>query len=220
MIPKLSGPRLAPPSGGPPRHLVVLLHGYGANGADLIALGPHVQSALPDALVVSPDAPEPCGHMASGFQWFALSMDGDRLAGRQLGLPAARPVLAQFLEDLWAETGLGADRTVLAGFSQGAMLALHVGLSLPEPLMGIVAISGAFVAPEGFGPTTPKTPVCLVHGDLDTVVPPGGSVAAERDLAAAGFTVRHHVSCGVGHGIAPDGLAFALDFLGEIARRD
>lgn len=211
---------LAPASGGAPTSVVVLLHGYGSDGSDLIALGPHLHSVLPGALIVSPNAPEPCPVNPSGYQWFALDYAGDRVAARQSGLPLARPVLVRFLADLWDQTGLGAGDTVLAGFSQGAMMALHAGFALETPLAGILAFSGAFVPPEGFGPTAPKPPVCLVHGALDVVVDPRASAEAERELAAAGVDVRHHVSPGTGHGIAPDGLAFALDFLAEtVARR-
>lgn len=211
---------LAPRSGGAPRQAVVLLHGYGSDGNDLISLAPHWQPVLPEALFLAPNAPEPCRHLDVGHQWFDVEFDGDRLASRQAGVALARPVLVRFLEDLWAQTGLSASDTILAGFSQGAMMALHAGLSLPEPLMGIVAFSGAFVPPEGFGPTSIKPPVCLVHGDLDTVVDAHLSAEAEQALAAAGISVRHHVSHGVGHGIAPDGLAFATAFVREISGSD
>ena len=213
---KLSGPMLPPQSGGAPQQAVVLLHGYGSDGSDLIGLAPHFQSVLPDALFVSPNAPEACPGNPFGFQWFALDYTADRVANRQHGLPLARPVLVEFLNDLWAQTGLTPEQTILAGFSQGAMMALHVGLSLERPLLGIVAFSGAFVPPDGFG-TKPyaKPAVCLVHGDLDQVVDPELSADAELELRLAGFDVSYHVSPGVGHGIAPDGLAFASDFIAQ-----
>ena len=211
---KLSGPMLPPKSGGAPQQAVVLLHGYGSDGADLIGLAPHFQGVLPDALFVSPNAPEACPGNPFGFQWFALDYDSDRVANRQHGLPLARPVLVEFLDDLWAQTGLTPEQTILVGFSQGAMLALHVGLSLERPLLGIVAFSGAFVPPAGFG-TQPyaKPAVCLVHGDEDGVVDPEFSADADAALRLAGYDVSYHVSPGVAHGIAPDGLAFASDFI-------
>lgn len=218
MIPKLSGPMLAPLSGGEPKQLVVLLHGYGSNGDDLIGLAPSWQPILPDASFVSPDAHQPLPGYPSGFQWFAIDFDGDRVASRQEGLHLAAPVLVQFLQDAWAQTGLGAKDTVLAGFSQGAMMALHVGLSLPEPLMGVIAFSGAFVPPPGFGGADlPKPPVCIVHGDMDQVVDPSLGDEANAALVAAGYEVRYHVSRGVGHGISPDGLGFASDFLAAVS---
>lgn len=215
---KLSGPMLPPASGGLPRQAVVLLHGYGSDGNDLIGLAPHWQGVLPDAVFISPHAPEQCRQLASGFQWFDIAFEGDRLANRQLGVAQARPVLVEFLEDLWRQSGIGPENTILAGFSQGAMVALHVGLSLEKPLMGIIAFSGAFVPPEGFGSAAlAKSPVCLVHGDSDDVVDPELSADADVALRLAGYEVSYHVSPGVGHGIAPDGLAFATNFIARVA---
>ncbi|WIJ25628.1 alpha/beta hydrolase [Devosia sp. RR2S18] len=215
---KLSGPMLPPKNGGEPQYVVVLLHGYGSDGSDLIALAPHLQTVLPEALVVSPNAPERCRMLASGYQWFDISFEGDRLAKRQTGVVSTRPVLVEFLQDLWEQTGLAPGQTILGGFSQGAMMALHVGLSLEQRLMGIVAIAGAFLPPENFG-TAPyaKPPVCLVHGDRDDVVDPEHSADAEVALRLAGCDVSYHVSPGVAHGIAPDGLEFATDFIRRVA---
>ena len=217
---KLSGPMLPPKSGGTPQQVVVLLHGYGSDGADLIGLAPYWQDALPEALFVSPNAPEQCRQLASGFQWFDVSFEGDRLASRQTGVVNARPVLVDFLNDLWTQTGIAPEQTILAGFSQGAMMALHVGLSLPQRLMGIIAFSGAFLPPEGFGTDAlARPPVCLVHGDMDEVVDPELSADADVALRLADFDVSYHVSEGVGHGIAPDGLAFATEFIARIAAK-
>jgi phospholipase/carboxylesterase len=219
-VTKLSGPMLPPKSGGAPQQVVVLLHGYGSDGADLIGLAPYWQDALPDALFVSPNAPEQCRQLASGFQWFDVSFDGDRLASRQMGVVNAQPVLVDFLNDLWTQTGIAPEQTILAGFSQGAMMALHVGLSLPQRLMGIIAFSGAFLPPEGFGTDAlGRPPVCLVHGDMDEVVDPELSADADVALRLAGFDVSYHVSEGVGHGIAPDGLSFATQFIVRIAAK-
>ena len=211
---------LPPASGNAATQAVVLLHGYGSDGNDLIGLAPHWQPVLPDALFVSPNAPEMCGQLANGFQWFDISFDGDRLAKRQTGVLRARPVLVEFLDDLWRQTGILPEQTILAGFSQGAMMALHVGLSLPQRLMGIVAFSGAFLPPEGFGSAAfAKPPVCLVHGDMDEVVDPEHSADADTALRLAGYDVSYHVSRGVAHGIAPDGLAFAGDFIARVAQK-
>jgi phospholipase/carboxylesterase len=219
-VTKLSGPMLPPASGEAPKQAVVLLHGYGSDGNDLIGLAPHWQGLLPDAVFVSPNGPDQCRQLASGFQWFDVSFEGDRLAKRQLGVMQARPVLIEFLEDLWDQTGIAPQDTILAGFSQGAMMALHVGLSLDRPLMGIIGFSGAFLPPEGFG-TAPlaRSPVCLVHGDMDGVVDPQHSADADAALRQAGYDVSYHVSTGVAHGIAPDGLAFAGDFIARISAK-
>jgi phospholipase/carboxylesterase len=219
-VTKLSGPMLPPASGGTPKQAVVLLHGYGSDGNDLIGLAPHWQGILPDAVFISPNAPQACRQFGFGFQWFDVSFDGDRLARRQEGVVQARPILLEFLEDLWSQSGIAPENTILAGFSQGAMMALHTGLSLEQPLMGIIAFSGAFLPPDGFGSAPlAKTPVCLVHGDVDDVVDPEHSADADVALRLAGYDVSYHVSPGVGHGIAPDGLAFASQFIARFATK-
>ncbi len=212
---KLSGPMLPPLSGGEPRQVVVLLHGYGSDGSDLIALARYWRETLPDALFVSPNAPEVSTDNPQGFQWFAL--DIDRPASRVAGLPLARPVLVEFLQALWAQTGLKAKDTLLVGFSQGAMMALHVGLSLDEPIMGIIAFSGALVEPENFAAISSRPPVCLIHGDMDMVVDPDLSAQAAERLRDAGVEVSYHVSRGVGHGISSDGLGFASAFISGLS---
>ena len=219
MTSKLSGPMLPPANGQAPDTAVVLLHGYGSDGNDLIGLAPHWQQALPGALFVSPNAL--IGTPMGGYQWFPIDWTGDRLASRQTGVIAARPVLVEFLTDLWAQTGLTPERTILVGFSQGAMMALHVGLSLPaeKTLMGVIGFSGAFLPPEGFGSDDlAHPPICLVHGDMDDVVDPNESAEANSLLTNSGFDVHYHVSRGVGHGIALDGLAYATAFIESLAK--
>ncbi|RUT29401.1 phospholipase [Arsenicitalea aurantiaca] len=206
----LSGPMLPPASGGAPRQIVVLLHGYGADGNDLIALGQHWRALWPDALFVAPNAPEPCAESPMGYQWFPLALE--RSESRIEGVPRARPVVSGFLEALWAQTGLGAGETVLAGFSQGAMMALHTGLWLEETLAGIVGFSGALVPPRPYG-SGPRPPVCLVHGDADQVVPVSLSQEAATALEAEGVPVSLRICEGVAHGISPEGLAFAQGFI-------
>ncbi|MEO7220933.1 MAG: dienelactone hydrolase family protein [Devosia sp.] len=212
MTTPLSGPMLPPKSGGAPKQLMVLLHGYGADGSDLISLGIQWRELWPDMLFVSPNAPDPCEQSPSGFQWFPLRTD--RIAGRIEGAANVRSVIVNFLIDLWAQSGIVPANTVLVGFSQGAMMALHVGTSLDQQLAGIVAFSGAFVPADGFGGGKfARPPVALIHGDQDGVVAPQLSKDAAAMLAADGFDVGLHLSKGVGHGIAPDGLEFATSFL-------
>lgn len=212
MTQKLSGPMLVPKSGRMPRQLVVLLHGYGADGNDLISLGRYWQDLLPDALFASPNAPDPCAENPLGYQWFPLDLD--RTVSRVTGAPRARKVIIDFLIDLWAQTGLSARNTLLAGFSQGAMMALNVGLSLDEAPMGIVSFSGALIPPERLEQGhLPKPPVCLIHGDLDQVIDLRLSQEAFVTLQAHGYDASYHVSSGMAHGIAPDGLEFATNFI-------
>lgn len=215
---KLSGPMLPPLNGGPPRQVVVLLHGYGSDGSDLIALAMHWRELLSDALFVSPNAPETTEDNPSGYQWFSIDYE-QRHKSWQSGPPLARTVLTEFLEALWVQTRLGTKNTILVGFSQGAMMALHVGLSLPEPVLGIIAFSGALVLPETDAGASARPPICLVHGDQDTIVDPKLSRLAAETLRARGHQVNYHVSTGAGHTVSSDGLGFASAFLAAISTR-
>ncbi len=211
MTKTLSGPLLLPRSSQPHR-LMVLLHGYGSDGNDLIAIGRHWSATFTDTMFVAPNAPQPCDINPQGFQWFPIATD--RTITRVTGAESAREVLVNFLIDLWGQTGLNPADTLLVGFSQGAMMALHAGLSLEDELAGIVAFSGALIPPAGLVEgLLPRTPVCLVHGDLDTVVDPSLSREAVETLTALGYEVSYHRSPGTGHGISEDMLDFAQGFV-------
>jgi len=208
----LDGPRVAPASGGPARQLVVLLHGLGADGADLIDLAPHWAAALPDAAFVAPDAPEPCDMAPFGRQWFSLQ---DRAPARvEAGLRAVRPVLDAFLERELTRHALPPEALALVGFSQGCMLALFAGLRMARGPAAILGYSGALVAPESLATEAlARPPVLLVHGEADEVVPAARSRAAESALRAAGVPVRALYRPGLAHGIDPEGLAAGLKTL-------
>ena len=209
----IAGPAVPPRSGEQARQLVVLLHGYGADGADLIGLAGPLGEALPDALFAAPDAPARCAQNPFGFEWFGIDFN-DLDGSARDGVPRARGDVIRYLDEQWSRTGLGPRDTFLCGFSQGAMVALHVGLGLSEAPMGIVAFSGALVPPEGLEtPRSTRPPVCLVHGEMDEVVPTHHTPAAAERLGAAGYAVDVHVTPGLAHGIAPDGLAFAARFM-------
>lgn len=213
---KLSGPMVGTLSGAAPKQAVVLLHGYGSDGQDLIGLAGYWRELLPDAIFLAPNAPEPCRDNPGGYQWFPI--DFGRAEYRADGAANACPVIVEFLADLWRQTGLAAKDTILGGFSQGAMMALHTGLSLNQELTGIIAFSGALIAPpallDGSGA---KPPVCLVHGDSDPVVDPALSAEAFRFLSERGVPVRYHVEPNAGHTITEDGLAFASRFIAEVS---
>jgi phospholipase/carboxylesterase len=209
----IAGPARAPRSGGPARQLVLLLHGYGADGEDLIGLAEPLGEGLPDALFLAPNAPYRCAQNPFGYEWFPLDFEHLQESVR-IGTPTARQAILDYLSDAWARSGVGAAQTLVCGFSQGAMMALHTGLSLPEPPLGIVSFSGALVPPDGFGtPAMPRPPVCLVHGELDQVVDPARSREAAAALAAADYPVAVHLCAGLPHGISMDALDFALDFM-------
>ncbi len=211
-LPALDGPRVVPADGQAPDRLVIFVHGYGADGQDLIGLAPHLQQHMPTAAFVSPNAPEPCGMSPMGYQWFPIT----RIAPNEMwdGVQRAGPTLNAFIDAELARYGLGPDRVALVGFSQGTMMSLHVGLRRATAPAAIVGFSGALAGPEHL-PTqiTAKPPILLVHGDADQVVPPAALPVAVKTLQEVGVPVNAHVSKGVGHGIAPDGLALAMRFL-------
>lgn len=204
----LSGPRL-PPAQGPATHLVVLLHGYGADGNDLIGLAEHWREFLPGATFVAPNAPDRVPGAPSGFQWFPISrIDPHEM---QNGVTAAAPGVEAFLDAELARLGLPPERLVLAGFSQGTMLALHVGLRRAIPPAAIIGFSGLLAAPPPAG--GPRPPVLLTHGEADTVIPASAMFAAATTLGAAGVPLQWHLTRGMGHGIDQDGLVLAGLFM-------
>ncbi len=199
---EIDGPRVAPASGGPARQLVILLHGYGADGQDLIGLAPHFARVLPEAAFVAPDGPEACAGQPFGRQWWGIESFGRQ--ERFLGTLAAAPVLGAFIDAELAQHNLDESRLVLVGFSQGTMMALHVGPRRQRRLAGIVGYSGALVAPERLaGEARSTPPVLLVHGDRDELVPAESTLEAAEALAGAGIEVAWHFSPGQGHTIAP-----------------
>jgi len=205
----LTGPRL-PPRQGAATHLVVLLHGYGADGNDLIGLAPHFQQLLPTAAFVSPNAPERCP--GAGYQWFAISqIDPHELAR---GVVAAAPILDSFLDAELARLNLTDDRLALIGFSQGTMMALYVSLRRKQMPAAIVGFSGVLVTPQETPKSvTAKPPILLAHGDADPLIPPLAMIEAASALGAAGLPVQWHFSQGIQHGIGPDAIALAAVFL-------
>jgi phospholipase/carboxylesterase len=199
----LSGPRLEPE--GKADSLVVLCHGYGADGNDLIGLGEAWRKILPNTAFVAPHAPERVP--GAGYQWFPIA----RLDPREMqkGVEHAGPILDAFLTGELAARGLAKDRLVLVGFSQGAMLALHVGLR--QKPAGIVGLSGLLAAPPPEG--AHATPVLLAHGDRDTVIPPEALFASAAALGASGVAVEWHLRSGLPHGIDETEIAIAGRFL-------
>jgi phospholipase/carboxylesterase len=208
----LDGPRLSPASGGKPRSLVIFLHGYGADGSDLLGLGREWAPSLPDTAFVSPHAPDPCAGTSMGRQWFPLTMRDPHEFAR--GVAAARPALDRFLDAEQKRHGLDDAACALVGFSQGAMMALHVGPLRERQLAGIIGYSGLLADPTILiEKATQKPPVLLIHGDRDEVIPVAAVFSAAQGLAAASIPLEWHISPGVPHGIGPDGLDLGLDFL-------
>ena len=207
----LTGPRL-PPSRGQATHLVVLCHGYGADGNDLIGLAPHWQRVLPTVAFVAPNAPQPCAGAPQGYQWFPIS----RLDPTEMlkGVESAAEILNGFLDAELARLSLPPNRLALVGFSQGTMMSLHVGLSRADKPLAIVGYSGMLAgaaAQKRLGIDAP--PILLVHGDADPMIPAEAMFMSATALGKAGAQVQWHLSQGVGHGIDPVGLDLGGGFL-------
>jgi phospholipase/carboxylesterase len=217
MAAELNGPRLEPRAGSAVRQLVVFLHGYGADGNDLIEIGRAWQGLLPQAAFVSPHAPEACGQAPTGRQWFNLTFRDPN--ERWIGVNKAAPVLEHFLDAELARRNLPASALALVGFSQGTMMALHVGLRRAVAPLAIVGYSGLLVVPPDLKPESfaaeikSHPPVLLVHGDSDDLIPPQAMFQASSGLASLGVAVEWHLSEGVGHGIDQEGLRHGGEFL-------
>jgi phospholipase/carboxylesterase len=212
----LKGPIL-PPAQGPATHLVVMLHGYGADGQDLIGLADHWRRLLPRVAFSAPNAPVPLPG-STGYQWFPIS----RIDPREMlkGVEQACPALDTFLDAELARLNLPPERLALVGFSQGTMLSLHVGLRRAVKPAAIVGFSGLLAGPvpasANGGADIP--PILLTHGDSDSVIPPQAMLLAANQLALAGAAVQWHLAPGMGHGIDPDGLMMAGLFLNQAFR--
>ncbi|MGB0853516.1 MAG: alpha/beta hydrolase [Pikeienuella sp.] len=209
----LEGPR-ADATSGKATSLVILLHGYGADGNDLFGIAQALAPHLPNTAFRSPNAPEPCAVNPMGRQWFPISwLDGSTETAMAEGAQRAAKTLHAYLDEAMAEEGMPPDRTIVIGFSQGTMMSLNVMMRRDAPLAGVVGFSGRLVDIDGTGEITSKPPVLLVHGDQDEMVPVDSIHEARAALAEAGVPVNWHISKGVGHGIAPDGLGLALQFI-------
>lgn len=207
---QLDGPRVAPRT-APATHLVVLCHGYGSDGNDLIGLAPHWAAALPHAAFASPNAPERVP--GAGFQWFALSRIDPHETMR--GAQAAAPALDAFIDAELKQLNLTGDKLALVGFSQGTMMSLQVGLRRNPAPAAIVGFSGLLAGAESLSKLERPPPVLLIHGDADQTIPPQALFMSANALAGAGVPVQWHLSKGLGHGIDPFGLALAGQFLAD-----
>ena len=206
------------PQSGELRSAVIFLHGYGANGADLLGLAEPLAEHMPDTLFLAPDAPEACIGAPMGFQWFPIPwIDGSSEEESRQGLQRAADDLNAFLDGVMVDEDLLPEQVMVVGFSQGTMMALHVLPRREDAVAGLVAFSGRLLEPELLADEVQnRLPILLVHGDMDEVVPPQSLPEAAQALQEAGWTDLYaHVMKGTAHGIAPDGLEVALAFMRE-----
>ena len=200
---------------GTTRSLVIFVHGYGANGDDLLGLADPLAPHMPDTVFLAPNAPEQCVANPMGYQWFPIPwLDGSSQEAAERSMQAAVGDLNAYIDAAMEDEGVTAENTILFGFSQGTMMSLHVAPRRERALAGVVGFSGRLLEPERLDEETrSRPPVLLIHGDQDEVVPPQSLPAAADALTAAGFEVYAHVSKGTAHGIAPDGLSLAAAFM-------
>jgi phospholipase/carboxylesterase len=212
---RLGGPRLDPAAGVAVTSLVILLHGYGSNGEDLIGLAPHWRAGLPHTAFVAPNAPERCPGAPGGYQWWGIdNLDPSAMVA---GATRAAPVLDAFIDDELARHGLDEHRLALVGFSQGTMMALQVGPRRKRTLAGIVGYSGMLANAAGLDDETlSNPPVLLVHGDADPMIPLSAFHRTREALSGHGFVVETHVSPGLGHSIDVAGLSLGERFLKRV----
>lgn len=208
----LNGPGALPASGDKAQQLVVLLHGLGADGHDLIGLAAQLSKVLPDAAFIAPHGPEPCDMAPSGYQWFSLQ---DRSAeAMQAGVEAAAPKLDGFLDEVLGYLGLNERDTFLVGFSQGTMMALYTAFRRELPVAGVIGFSGAMIGGDTLKQDAKvKPPVLLVHGEDDQVVTFGAMQMAADMLKTADIPVQTVARQGLGHGIDAEGLMAAMQFI-------
>ena len=210
-----SGRRAA--ASGTAKSVVVFLHGYGADGADLLGLADPLAPHMPDTVFVAPNAPERCMTNPMGYQWFPIPwLDGSSEEASENSMRQAVDDLNGYLDSVLEDEGITPAQMVLVGFSQGTMISLHVAPRRPEPVAAVVGFSGRLLQPETLADeVVSRPPILLIHGDQDDVVPPQSMPDAGNVLVGEGFEVFAHVSEGTGHGIAPDGLNVALAFMRE-----
>ncbi len=212
---KLDGPFIAPLS-GKAKQLVIFLHGYGSNGDDLIGLGEQWASSMPDCAFVSPNAPEQCAGLADGYQWFPIRAIDPATIEREKNAIAVTPILSNFIDGQLAKWGVDDSQLAVAGFSQGAMMAMYAMPRRQKPCAAVIGYSGMIIDSNGLKAAgIVKMPVLAIHGDADEVVVPDNLSRIEQGFIAAGFEIECVMRPGLAHGIDHFGLTRGLQFVQE-----
>ena len=216
-LPTLSGPVVEPLSGSA-KSVVILLHGYGANGDDLIGLASPLSKILPDTVFMSPNAPHRCAQNPfGGLQWFDVweGDDYDRLS--QIKLAAA--TINAFIDSELERLGLSDEKLALLGFSQGTMLSLHVGVRRKKSPAGILGYSGRLEAPEKLADEiSVRPPIMLIHGEEDPLLSIDLMENAAGQLRKNGIEVETCARPRLAHGIDQEGVITGGDFLAKVLR--
>ncbi|WP_068296838.1 alpha/beta hydrolase [Pararhodobacter sp. CCB-MM2] len=199
---------------GQAKSVVIFVHGYGANGADLLGLADPLAPHLPDTAFYAPDAPENCQGNPFGFQWFPIPwLDGSSEEAAKSGAVQAQQDIDAYIEQVLADEGLDASALALVGFSQGTMMSLATAPRRAAPIAALVGFSGRLLEKDDMSWVVSKPPVLLIHGDADPMVPIQSLPEAADALTQAGFETYAHVCKGLGHSIDNEGLSLALGFL-------
>ena len=208
----LEGPIVEPQTNDKPKQLVIFCHGYGADGNDLIGLSSYFQNILPNAVFMSPNAPQKCDLNPLGYQWFDFQSGDPALIWK--GVLEAASILNSFIDEQLKKYNLSDDNLALIGFSQGTMMSLHVGLRREKPMRALVGFSGKLIGEELLkDDLVSKPPIYLIHGEQDPMVPHQETINATEVLQGHDIEVQKHISPNTPHSIAEDGLKIAIDFL-------
>jgi|TARA_B100000929_G_scaffold166532_1_gene131848 phospholipase/carboxylesterase len=208
----LTGPIVEPLTKENPKQLVIFCHGYGADGNDLIGLSSYFQPILPDAIFLSPNAPQKCALNPFGYQWFDFQSGDPALIWK--GVLEAAIILNSFIDEQLEKYNLSDDNLALIGFSQGTMMSLHVGLRRGKPMRAIVGFSGKLIGEEFLqDDLVSRPPVYLIHGEQDSMIPHQETINAAKVLEGHNIEVQRHLSPNTPHSIAEDGLKIAIDFI-------
>ena len=208
----ISGPIIEPSNGNPPKQMIIFVHGYGADGNDLIGLTNYFQSTLPEAIFLSPHAPEACSMNPSGYQWFDLTSTDPAVLWSKILVAADH--LNEFIDSKLLEYNIAEENLALIGFSQGTMMSLHVSLRRKNTMAAVLGYSGRLIGADLLKDDLISKPsIYLIHGDQDPMVPYQESLTAEKVLKEYSVDIKTHISEHTQHSIAEDGLRIGVDFL-------